>query len=112
MLRQSLPFSYVTVNVSGKSGATPEVQILTAIDDSGTGVQGNLHLSLENTGITIGATYMFNVSDPSETYYKENIDMAAWGSVVLATTQTILLKFLIRAAVLVICTLLLSPMEI
>ena len=30
---------------------------------------------------------MFNLSDPSETYYKENNDMAAWGSVVLATSM-------------------------
>ena len=63
------------------------MQIFSAIDDSWTGGQGNLQLALENTGTTSGATYMFNLSDPSKTYYKENNDMAAWGSVVLATSK-------------------------
>ena len=63
------------------------MQIFSAIDDSWTGGQGNLQLALENTGTTTGATYMFNLSDPSETNYKENNDMAAWGSVVLATSK-------------------------
>ncbi len=63
------------------------MQIFSAIDDSWTGGQGNLHLALQNTGTTTGATYMFNLSNPSETYYKENNDMAAWGSVVLATSK-------------------------
>ena len=87
-LRQLLPFSYVAVSVSGKSGATPHVQIFSAIDDSWTGGQGNLHLALDYSGTTTDSTYMFNLSDPSETYYKENNNMAAWGSVVLATSKS------------------------
>ena len=63
------------------------MQIFSAIDDSWTSGQRNLRLALENTGTTTGATYMFNLSDPSEIYYKENNDMAAWGSVVLATSK-------------------------
>ena len=76
------------MTISGKSGATPDVQIFSAIDDSWTGGQGNLQLALQDTGTNTGATYMFNLSDPSETsYYVENNDMAAWGSVVLATSK-------------------------
>ena len=76
------------MTVSGKSGATPDVQIFNAVDDSWTGGQGNLQLALQDTGTDTGATYMFNLSDPSETsYYMENNDMAAWGSVVLATSK-------------------------
>ena len=46
LLRQSLPFNYVTVTVSGKPGATPDVQIFSAIDDSWIGGQRNLQLAL------------------------------------------------------------------
>lgn len=63
------------------------MQIFNAIDDSWTGGQGNLQLTLQDTGTTTGATYMFNLSDASATYYVENNDMAAWGSVVLATSK-------------------------
>ena len=82
-LRQSLPFSYVTVTVLGTSAATPDVQIFTSIDDSWTGGQGNLKLDY----LTQGTTSMFSLTDLTETYYVEKEDMAAWGSVVLATSN-------------------------
>lgn len=83
-LRQSLPFSYVTVNVSGNPGSAPKVQILNAIDDSWSGGQGDLQL---NHGV-MGSTSMFNLTSSTETLYAEHDSMAAWGSVVLATIQS------------------------
>ena len=57
-LRQSLPFSYVTVS------ATSDVQLFSAVDDNWAGGRGNFRLSLEYTGTIRGATYMFILSDP------------------------------------------------
>lgn len=73
------------------------MQIFNAIDDSWTGGQGNLHLAFDYSGTTTDSTYMFNLSDPSETYYKENNDMAAWGSVVLATRKGVASKLFYRS---------------
>ena len=78
-LRQSLPFSYVTITVAGSSN----VQILSAIDDSWYGQPGNLVSQYQNKG----ATSMISLTDPKAVDYTEVNDMAAWGSVVLATSQ-------------------------
>ena len=78
-LRQSLPFSYVTITVAGSS----DVQILSAIDDSWYGQPGNLVSQDQNKE----ATSMISLTDPKAVDYTEVNDMAAWGSVVLATSQ-------------------------
>lgn len=78
-LRQSYPFSYVTITVSGSS----DVQVLSAIDDSWYGQPGNLVSQHRTTG----ATSVISLIDPNAAVYKEVHQMAAWGSVVLATSQ-------------------------
>lgn len=78
-LRQSFPFSYVTIAVSGSS----DVQILSAIDDSWYGRPGRLVSQYQN----IGTTSVINLTDPNAADYTEVNQMAAWGSVVLATSQ-------------------------
>lgn len=78
-LRQSLPFSYVTITVGGSSN----VQILCAIDDSWYGQPGDLVPQHQKTG----ATSAIKMTDPNAADYKEVNNMAAWGSIVLATSQ-------------------------
>ena len=78
-LRQSFPLSYVTITVSGSS----DVQILSAIDDSWYGQPGNLVSKYQNTG----ATSVISLTDPTATNYTVVNNMAAWGSVVFATSQ-------------------------
>lgn len=78
-LRQSLPFSYVTITVTGSSN----VQILSAIDDSWYGKPGNLVSQHQNTG----NTSMISLTDPNAVDYQQVNNMAAWGSIVLATSQ-------------------------
>ena len=78
-LRQSLPFSYVTITVSGAS----DVRVLTAIDDSWYGQPGKLVSQHQNKG----TTSVISLTDPNAVEYKEIDDMAAWGSIVLATSQ-------------------------
>ena len=73
----------MTVTASGTSGLKPAVQIFISIDDNWTGGQGNLQLDHQVSG----NTSMFNLTEPSEILYVENEDMAAWGSVVLASTE-------------------------
>lgn len=78
-LRQSLPFSYVTVSVTGSSN----VQILSAIDDSWYGKPGGLVSQHQSTG----SSSMISLTDPSAVDYMQVNNMAAWGSIVLATSQ-------------------------
>lgn len=59
------------------------VQIFSSIDDNWTDGQVNLQLDHQVTG----NTSMLNLTDPSEMLYAKNEDMAAWGSVILATTE-------------------------
>lgn len=109
-LRQSYPFSYVTITVSGSS----DVRVLSAIDDSWYGQPDNVVTNgspYGGPGIPIsmnpsnakrgsnpdsnlvshyqnkGATSMISLTDPNATDYKEINNMAAWGSIVLATSQ-------------------------
>ena len=83
LLRQSLPFSYLTVTVAGLNGATPSVQLFTAIDDSWTGGQGNIVPEYQ----TMGTTSMFGLYSPKQILYAESNNLAQWGTVTLATTQ-------------------------
>ena len=78
-LRQSYPFSYVTITVTGSS----DVRILSAIDDSWYGQPGNLVSQHQNKGTTSA----ISLTDPNAVDYTETNDMAAWGSIVLATSQ-------------------------
>jgi hypothetical protein len=76
-LRQSLPFSYLTVSVSG-DGA--EVQVYSDIDESWTGQTGR---TISNLTSSDGATFELSV-DGAATYEEVN-DMALWGDVVFAS---------------------------
>lgn len=83
-IRQSFPYSYVTVNVTGSS--THDIQIFSGVDDTWSGFSGALKASVQKGDD--GESVYFNISDPSQTLYAENDQMAAWGSIVFGSKPT------------------------
>lgn len=98
-VRQSLPYSYLTVNVT--SSSAHDIQIFSGVDDSWSGFSGSLSASVQNS--TDGATVYFSISDPNQTLYEENDQMAAWGSIVFgskpATSSTLTYQYAARRTV-------------
>ena len=98
-IRQSLPYSYLTVNVT--SSSTHDVQIFSGADDSWSGFNGSLSASVQ-TG-TDGESVYFNISDPDQTLYEESDQMAAWGSIVFgskpAASSTLTYQYASRSTV-------------
>ncbi|KAH8900593.1 hypothetical protein GQ53DRAFT_632535 [Thozetella sp. PMI_491] len=81
-LRQSLPYSYLTVNVTASTAHS--IQVFSGVDESWSGYAGNALAASVYTAKDGISTY-FNISYPGQTLYKENSDMAAWGSVVMGS---------------------------
>ncbi|GES64383.1 DUF1793-domain-containing protein [Aspergillus terreus] len=81
-LRQSLPFSYLTVTVSGASGN--DIQIYSSIDGRWTGKPQNTARSFQQAEST--AIYSLNVKNAVP--YSEESDMATWGDVIFAARPT------------------------
>ncbi|KAF3771350.1 hypothetical protein M406DRAFT_22508, partial [Cryphonectria parasitica EP155] len=98
-IRQSLPYSYLTVNVT--SSTAQDVQIFSGIDDSWSGFSGSLD-AVVDTGSN-GETIYWDLSDPGQTLYEEVDQMAAWGSVVFgskpATGATLTYMYNVRSTV-------------
>lgn len=84
-IRQSLPYSYLTVNVT--SASAQDIQIFSGIDDSWSGFSGSLDASVQ-IGSDDESVY-FDVSDPAQTLYEENNQMAAWGSIIFSSKPTV-----------------------
>lgn len=84
-VRQSLPFSYLTVSVSGltpnKKGVLPVVDIMGEIDATWTSQGSNVQAFFSETK---GGSRMFIVNGTKALTFGENTQMAAWGNVVLA----------------------------
>ncbi|KAI9686550.1 MAG: hypothetical protein M1822_003561 [Bathelium mastoideum] len=81
-VRQSLPFSYLTVSASGANGSSPSVQIYTDIDDSWLGIDSDVSYNLSTTGST--SLYQW-VANGQTTYTESSNQQALWGTVVYAT---------------------------
>lgn len=84
-VRQSLPFSYLTVSVSdltpNKKGVLPVVDIMGEIDATWTSQGNNVQAFFSETK---GGSRMFIVNGTKALTFGENTQMAAWGNVVLA----------------------------
>lgn len=81
-LRQSLPFSYVTISVS--STQTHDVQIYSDIDETWTGQSGNTVSELTKSG----DLSLFQLSvDGAATYSETTLSQALWGETVLAAVS-------------------------
>ncbi|GFF24109.1 uncharacterized protein C16H5.12c [Aspergillus lentulus] len=81
-LRQSLPFSYLTVSVSGTSANS--VQVFSSIDGRWTGVSEGAVCEFDDAG----STAMFSLKVEDATLYAESSDMATWGETIFASRPT------------------------
>ncbi|KAK7548174.1 glutaminase [Phyllosticta paracitricarpa] len=80
LLRQSLPFSFLTVTASGRNGATPSVQVYSDIDDTWTGQSASSTFNQTASG----ATHVWQVRSNNQVTYSEVAEMAGWGEAVYA----------------------------
>ncbi|KAK5127457.1 hypothetical protein LTR85_006796 [Meristemomyces frigidus] len=81
-VRQSLPFSYVTVSASGTNGATPDVQIYSDIDNSWIGQFGEDVQTSWSYATTEASTSVLTLTPGGTANYSEVNDMAQWGTAV------------------------------
>ncbi|KAI9373567.1 hypothetical protein BJX61DRAFT_502210 [Aspergillus egyptiacus] len=81
-LRQSLPFSYLTVTVS--DAFDNDIQIYTSIDGRWAGKPQNTVRSFHRDGSTLAYALKVRNAVP----YTEESDMATWGEAILSSRQT------------------------
>ncbi|KAI9925248.1 hypothetical protein MW887_006171 [Aspergillus wentii] len=81
-LRQSLPFSYLTVTVS--EAVANEIQVYSSIDGRWTGVSQDTVPSVHQAGDTV----IHSLAVKGATTYAENADMATWGQAIFASRPT------------------------
>lgn len=79
-VRQSLPFSYLTVSASG-TNVSASVQLYSDIDDTWTGQSASTTWNYT----TSGATSLYQLSVNGAATYTENNDQALWGQAVYAS---------------------------
>ena len=84
-LRQSLPFSYLTVSTSGRDGATPDVQIYSDIDNSWAGQYGRFIGMNWGWGLTGDNIHVFTLSVIDGQEFVEVNDRAQWGTAFYST---------------------------
>ncbi|OAA65782.1 hypothetical protein SPI_02569 [Niveomyces insectorum RCEF 264] len=80
-VRQSLPFSYLRVQVTHTRSPTAVVDIMCEIDNTWTGQGSNVQAFFAETA---AGSRMFILNGTHPTTYGENNEMATWGNVVLA----------------------------
>ncbi|KAB8268969.1 hypothetical protein BDV30DRAFT_230229 [Aspergillus minisclerotigenes] len=81
-LRQSLPFSYLTVSLSAASSSS--IQIYSSIDDRWVGKQENTDRNFQMKDTTA----IFSLGINNSTLYEERNDMATWGEAIFASRST------------------------
>ncbi|KAK5130486.1 hypothetical protein LTR08_002008 [Meristemomyces frigidus] len=82
LVRQSLPFSYITVSACGINGATPDVQVYSDIDNSWIGQFGFDVQTTWGYATTAANTQVFTLTPGGTATYSEVNDMAQWGTAV------------------------------
>ncbi|KAK5137237.1 hypothetical protein LTR08_000207 [Meristemomyces frigidus] len=82
-VRQSLPYSYLTVTATSTSRRPVLVQVLSAIDQTWTAQNGAADLNYTSSG----SATLFEFYNPQQIPYTEVSDMATYGSVIFATTS-------------------------
>ncbi|KAI7031471.1 DUF1793-domain-containing protein [Hortaea werneckii] len=82
-VRQSLPYSYLTVRVAPAGDEEIDVQTFTAIDHTWTAQHGAAGLNYS----TYGSAEYFQFYNPSQIPFTEVDDMATYGSVLFGTTS-------------------------
>lgn len=84
-VRQSLPFSYLTVSASSSTGVP--VQVYSAIDKSFTG-NFDADPQIRLTQTTAGKTSFYEWGPNNPEIFKEKEEFAQWGSVVFASRES------------------------
>jgi hypothetical protein len=86
-VRQSMPFSYLTVSTSSLNSGTPSVQIYSDMDNSWVGQFGdNIQLDW-NWAATQEITQVFTLSQNGTAKFSEEADMALWGTAAYCTRE-------------------------
>ena len=80
--QQSLPYSYLTISVTSNSYRPPQVQVMTAIDQTWTGQRGASNLNFTTSG-DAGFYWFYN---PDEIPFTQLNEIATYGSVLFGTT--------------------------
>ena len=83
-VRQSLPFSYLTVYASGINGS-PDVQLYSDIDDTWTGQSASTTWNYT----TSGTTSLYQLAANGAATYAEEKDQALWGQAIYASRPSI-----------------------
>ncbi|KAL9616903.1 MAG: hypothetical protein Q9160_008251 [Pyrenula sp. 1 TL-2023] len=84
-VRQSLPFSYLTVGAVGTNGARPVVQVYSDIDDTWTGQSENTIADFT----TSGDAAIYRLSAAGQALYAQSAnEQALWGEAVFASSPT------------------------
>lgn len=78
-LRQSLPFSYLTVFASSSSSS--RIQVYSDVDETWTGQSGNTVAS----ATAAGGTTIFQLTAANAVVYSQNKDQALWGQAIFAS---------------------------
>ncbi|MCJ1462340.1 hypothetical protein MMC07_000940 [Pseudocyphellaria aurata] len=81
-VRQSLPFSYLTVFASSKQSS--RIQIYSDVDETWTGQTGKTVAEATDAG----STTVFQLTVANAVVYSENWDQALWGQVVFASRRS------------------------
>lgn len=82
LIRQSLPYSYLTVSASVPSKDSPSIEIFSAIDDSWTAQEG--------VGVTFqefDGTNIFVLSASDSVTFSQNGQSASWGDTIFASSE-------------------------
>ncbi|KAL9094102.1 MAG: hypothetical protein Q9165_003517 [Trypethelium subeluteriae] len=81
-VRQSLPFSYLTITATGSNGQSPTVSVYSDIDSTWTGQSNNTGKTFaSNSGTSI---YQLTANGQA-TYSQSSAEMALWGQAVFAS---------------------------
>lgn len=78
---QSLPYSYLTINITTQTAESTEVQILSGVDQTWTAQKGSSAINYAS----FGSASFFQFQNPHEIPFAEVNDMATYGSFLFAT---------------------------
>ncbi|KAI9657961.1 MAG: hypothetical protein M1821_002618 [Bathelium mastoideum] len=81
-VRQSLPFSYLSVTASGLNGQSPNVLVYSDIDDTWTGQSASTDKTFSSSS---GASFYELTANGQATYSQSANEQALWGQAVFAT---------------------------
>ena len=87
-IRQSLPFSYLTVSAGGLNGATVSIQLYSDIDNSWAGQFGEDVATGWTYATTEESVHVFTLVPSGTALYSEVNDMAQWGTAVYCTQES------------------------